>query len=130
VHAVTFPQVVPHVDDEERLVSHPSEGEPSQSRVPAAHATHAPPEQVCVVAVHAAAAPHWPLESQVCTPLPEHCFAPGVHTPVQAPLTQAEETHVDAVPQLPFASHVCTPLFEHCFVPGAQVPAQAPPTHA
>jgi hypothetical protein len=26
------------------------------------------------------------LDAQVCTPLPEHCVAPGVHTPVQAPL--------------------------------------------
>jgi hypothetical protein len=32
--------------------------------------------------------PQVPLDWQVCTPLPEHCVAPGVHTPAHAPLEQ------------------------------------------
>jgi hypothetical protein len=35
------------------------------------------------------ALPHWPVGSQVWTPLPEHCFWPGVQLPAQAPETQA-----------------------------------------
>jgi hypothetical protein len=81
VHAVTFPQVVPHVAEDARFVSHPSEGEESQSRVPAAHATHAPPEQICAPLVHGVALPHCPVASQTCTPLPAHCLAPGVQIP-------------------------------------------------
>ena len=37
---------------------------------------------------HATAVPKVPVLSQTCTPLPEHCFAPGVHVPVHAPDTQ------------------------------------------
>ena len=43
---------------------------------------HAPPEHANV---HADALPHCPLALQVCTPLPEHCVAPGTQTPVQTP---------------------------------------------
>ncbi len=50
--------------------------------------------------VHATGAPHWPAEEHVWTPLPEHCTAPGVHTPEQTP-----DWHVDGdthwVPQAP-----------------------------
>jgi hypothetical protein len=53
-------------------------------------------------ATHATGAPHVPVEEQVWMPLPEHCVAPGVHTPVQPPLTQAWFEHatlsVDQVP--------------------------------
>jgi hypothetical protein len=64
--------------------------------------------------VHATAVPHAPAALHVCTPLPEHCTAPGVHTPVHAPLTHAWLLHAAAVPHAPLALHVCTPLPEHC----------------
>jgi hypothetical protein len=63
--------------------------------------------------VQAAADPHWPLELQVCTPLPEHCFAPGTQTPVHVPPTHAEAVHATAELHVPAAEHVCTPLPEH-----------------
>ena len=28
---------------------------------------------------------HWPAELHVCTELPEHCVAPGTHTPPHDP---------------------------------------------
>ena len=62
--------------------------------------------------------------------MPEHCFAPGVHTPVQAPLTHADDTQVAEVPHVPLVEQVCTPLFEHCFAPGVHTPVQVPPTQA
>ena len=77
------------------------------------------------VVVHAAGLLHWPLLEQVCTPLPEHCVAPGVHTPEHAPLTH---TYVQAtgLPQVPPLEHVCTPLPEHWVAPGVQEPAHVP----
>jgi hypothetical protein len=54
----------------------------------------------------AVAEPHWPFEPQICTPLPEHCVAPGVHTPVHAPLTHAWFEQVVPFCQVPVASHV------------------------
>jgi hypothetical protein len=54
----------------------------------------------------------------------------GVQTPVQAPLTHAEDTHVVVVPHCPLAEQISIPLFEHCVAPGAHVPVQTPPTHA
>ena len=57
-------------------------------------------------------------------------MVPGVHRPVQAPPTQAEETQVAGAPQVPVASHVSIPLLEHCLAPGAQDPVHAPLTHA
>jgi hypothetical protein len=85
--------------------------------------------------VHAVGVPQCPVVSHVCTALPEHCVAPGVHVPehwappastlpVQAPLVQGT-----ALPHVPIAVHVCTPLPWHCVWPGAQAPVQAPPTH-
>jgi hypothetical protein len=76
------------------------------------------------------AAPHCPFAPQVCTPLPEHCVAPGVHEPEQAPPTHAWLLHAEAAPQAPVLSHVCTPLPEHCVVPGAHEPVQEPLMHA
>jgi hypothetical protein len=63
-----------------------------------------------------------PLAPHVCTPLPEHWVAPGVHEPEHAPLTQAELEQAAAVPHCPEASQVSTPLPEHRAVPGAQTP--------
>ena len=56
--------------------------------------------------------------AQVCTPLPEHCVAPGAQTPVHAPLTQAWLVQATAGPRCRSASQVCTPLPEHCVAPG------------
>ena len=33
---------------------------------------------------------HWPLASQVCSVVPEHCVAPGLQTPVQVPRLQTK----------------------------------------
>jgi hypothetical protein len=51
--------------------------------VPGAHTPHVPVAALQVYG-HATGAPHCPLASQVCTPLPEHRVAPGVH--VHAPV--------------------------------------------
>jgi hypothetical protein len=78
--------------------------------------------------LQATAVPHVPLDWQVCTPLPEHCTAPGVHTPVQAP---AEHTYVQAtgLPNAPLAVQVSTPLPEHVVWLGAHTPVHVPLTH-
>lgn len=57
-------------------------------------------------------------------------MAPGSHTPVQAPVTQAWLGQGTGALHVPLALHVSTPLLEHCFVPGVQTPEHAPPTHA
>jgi hypothetical protein len=66
---------------------------------------------------------------QVCTLLPEHCVAPGVHTPPHAP-----ELHtymqVAGDPHAPVDEHVSTPLLAQVVALGAQTPWQAPLTHA
>jgi hypothetical protein len=51
-------------------------------------------------------------------PLPEHCIAPGVHIPVQAPAVHAWLEHGVAGPHAPLLLHVCTPFPEHCVAPG------------
>ena len=48
-------------------------------------------EALGTVVVHARGLLHWPVELHVCTPLPEHCVAPGVHTPAHWPLMQTYE---------------------------------------
>ncbi len=58
--------------------------------------------------------PHWPLLPHVCTPLPEHCVAPGVHTPVHAPFTHAWLVQEPAFDHVPVALHVCGCWPEHC----------------
>jgi hypothetical protein len=62
--------------------------------------------------LQATAVPQVPLDWHVCTPLPEHCVAPGVHTPVQAP---AWHTYVQAVvpPKVPSDWQVWTLLPLH-----------------
>jgi hypothetical protein len=47
-----------------------------------------------------------PVLSQVLMPLPEHWVAPGVQTPVHAPLTHAELTQPCALDQEPVTSQV------------------------
>ena len=79
--------------------------------------------------VQAVAAPHIPPELHVSTLLPEHCTAPGVHVPVQAPETHAEPEQATAEPHVPLEVQVCTPLPLHCVCPGAHTPAQLPETH-
>jgi hypothetical protein len=79
---------------------------------------------------HATAVPQLPVASHVCTPLVvvEHCVAPGVQTPVQAPLAQAWLLQGAAVPHDPLALHVWTASPEHCVAPGLQA-THAPPRH-
>jgi hypothetical protein len=69
------------------------------------------------------------VTSQVCTPLPEHCFWPGVHVPEHAPPLH-DWLQAAAVPHVPFAPHVSTPLPEHCVAPGTQTPVHVPMAHA
>ena len=102
---------------------------PSSQSEPAATA------QVPVDAEHGLQTPH--AEPEFChEPLllqtwgcdPAHCFAPGTHVPVQAPVA-ALHTKGQAEPegvQVPFASQSwgCNPL--HCFAPGVQVPVHVP----
>lgn len=64
----------------------------------------------------------WPLESQVCSALPEHCVAPGVQAPAQTPPEQAPIAHCTPVPQVPLAVQVSTPSVPHCLVPGVHTP--------
>jgi hypothetical protein len=78
--------------------------------------------------VHAVPVFHCPFDWHVCTLLPEHCVAFGVHTPPHAP-----EVHTYwqalAVPQVPLAVQASTPLPEHVVWLGAHTPVQAPLTH-
>ena len=71
-----------------------------------------------------------PVLSQVLMPLPEHWVAPGVQTPVHAPLTHAELLQGCAVDQDPVTSHVCTASPEQRVDPGVQVPVHVPSTQA
>jgi hypothetical protein len=57
--------------------------------------------------LQAAAVPQVPFDWHVWMPLPEHCTAPGVHTPVQDPLTHAWLVHAPAFCQVPVALQVC-----------------------
>jgi hypothetical protein len=74
---------------------------------------------------HATGALQLAVTSHVWTPLPEHCFWPGVHVPVQTPPLH-DWLHAAAEPQLPFAPHVSTPLAEHCVAPGTHTPVHVP----
>jgi hypothetical protein len=67
--------------------------------------------------------------SQVWTPLPEHCLAPGVHEPEHAPFRHAIPAHDDGALHVPAAVHVSTPLPMHCVCAGAHTPVQPLPTH-
>jgi hypothetical protein len=51
---------------------------------------------------HARGVLQYPVELQVCTPLPEHWVAPGVHTPEHWPLvhTYVHDTGLLQVPPL------------------------------
>ena len=64
------------------------------------------------------------------TPLPEHCCAFGVQTPVHEPAAHAEFTHGLAALHVPVRSHVWTPLPEQRVAPGVQTPVHVPSTHA
>jgi hypothetical protein len=67
---------------------------------------HAPLTQAD--AAQGTAAPYSPLELHVCTPLLEHWVAPGAHTPVQVPPTQAWFEQAAPFCQDPLPSQVCT----------------------
>ena len=63
-----------------------------------------------------------PLALQVCTLLPEHCVAPGVHGGLpHAPLKQPS-LQTAPVLQVPLALQVCTLLPEHCVAFGTHTP--------
>jgi hypothetical protein len=103
---------------------------PSQLRVPDAQLVHAPFVHVWVCAVQAAAEPQVPVDEHVCTALPEHWVEPGTQTPVQAPFTQADDTHAVLLPQAPLDEHVSTLFPLQRVALGAQTPTQLPPTQA
>jgi hypothetical protein len=105
VHA-TVVQDVPQLAPVLMGFSQPFVVEPSQLRKPVGQLAQAPPVHVCVFAPHAAAEPHAPLAVQVWTLLPEHCVAPGAHTPVQLPLTHAWFEHAAPFCQFPPPSQV------------------------
>jgi hypothetical protein len=72
-----------------------------------------------------------PCVEQRCTPLPEHCTAPGE----QATHCPSLHTGVAPVHELwfvhwPAGLHCCTVLPEHCVCPGAHTPVHVPPTQA
>ena len=79
--------------------------------------------------VHAEGAPHCPTALHVWTPLPEHCFCPGAHTPAHAPFTHVWLVHAEGAPHCPLPSQVCTPLPEHWVAFGVHEPAQVPAVH-
>lgn len=67
---------------------------------------------------------HWPVASQVCSVLPEHCVVPGVQTPVHLP---ALHTNWQACPSVHLPDlQVCGVLLLHCVLPSVHEPAQAP----
>ena len=66
-----------------------------------------------------------PSPLQLCMLVPEHCFAPGGHVPVQ-PFSLHTVVHSTAVSHDPVAVHFETIDPSHLNVPGAQMPVQAP----
>jgi hypothetical protein len=71
------------------------------------------------VPVHGDAIPHWPVWSQVCTPLPWHVVWVGAQTPVQTPPTHVWFSHATVDPHVPVAPHFSVPLVVvHCTAPG------------
>jgi hypothetical protein len=56
--------------------------------VPGVHIPVHPPLTQAML-LHATGVPHWPEVLHVCTPLPEHCLAPGLQTPPQLVPTHA-----------------------------------------
>ncbi len=90
--------------------------------------THAPLVHVCS-GVHVAGADHWALALHVSTPLPEHCVAPGVQTPVHWPALQTKE-QLDPLCQVPVASQVSGKSPLHWRAPGVQLPTHLPPLQA
>jgi hypothetical protein len=62
--------------------------------------------------------------------LPEHRVEPGVHTPVHAPPTHADDTQALGLTQVPLVEQVSTLFPEHRVEFGAHTPVQLPLTHA
>jgi hypothetical protein len=61
---------------------------------PGAHTPmQAPPTHV--LSTHATALPHDPPAAHVSTPFPEHCVAPGAHTPASPPASTDPESAPD-----------------------------------
>ena len=62
--------------------------------------------------VQAVGVPHRPQPPHVCTSVPEHCVAPGVHTGA-APHEQVPHAHVDVHICMPYELHACVPPGVH-----------------
>jgi hypothetical protein len=90
VHAVAAPQVpiALHVSTDVTLEHWVAPGVHDPTHAPWTHAW----------LVQATAIPQLPVESHVCTPLPEHWVAPGEHEPEHAPETHAAPEQATAVP--------------------------------
>ena len=70
--------------------------------------------------------PHWPVESQVWTPFPEHLVSLCVQTPWQTPALHVWFVQVEVVSHAPEALQVWA-LLSKQRVPGEQDPIQTPP---
>jgi hypothetical protein len=82
-------------------------------------------------ATHAVVEPHWPLALQTCVLFPWQRVAPGVQTPVQAPLTHAWFVQLLGEPHAPLDEQVWIAAApEHCVDPGTQMPMHDPVTQA
>jgi hypothetical protein len=78
---------------------------------------HAPLAQNAVLPVHATALPHCPHALHVCTPLPEHCVAPGVHAGPD-PHEHAPHAHVPLHDCVPYVLHDCVAVAAQAPWPG------------
>jgi hypothetical protein len=89
----------------------------------------APAVHVGVGKVHATGAPQAPAAEQVCTPLPEHCLAPGAHPPVSIPVASMPPSMppTSTLPSRP--SIAASPPVPRSLPPsmGTVVPPPAPP---
>jgi hypothetical protein len=92
--------------------SKPSQNEkllPGQS---VAATTQVPLPEHVLPAPQETGAPHWPHESHVCTPFPEHCVLPGLHTGVD-PHEHVPQAQLALQYWLPYVLQVCVALGAH-----------------
>jgi hypothetical protein len=120
---------------ERPLDSQPFPALPSQSRVPAAHATHAPEEQVCTV-LHAEVVHDvpqlWSVLMLFSHPLVEsQSSVPAEHATHALPLqVWVCDVHATGVLHCPLDEQVSTPSAEHCVAFGVHTPVHVLFTHA
>ncbi len=77
--------------------------------------------------VHVVGLPHWPFAPHVSSCVPEHCVAPGVHTPAQL-VPRQMYWQAEGVPHVP-AEQASTLLPTHWVVPLVHEPAHVPAVH-